>query len=187
MSLIKKILLKFKFRNLSFKYEGDNCIYRYLNSNFSYVENITIGNNVHLGPGCELDGAGCISIGNGVIFAPEVCVYTRTHNFNSSDLRAIPYDNRMITAEVIISDYVWIGRRVIVLPGVRIGKGVVIGAGSIVSKDIPDYAIAVGNPAKVVKYRDSSVFDNLFNKKDSFVYDVFGHAKEFIKKNKVEK
>ena len=116
MSLIKKILLKFKFRNLSFKYEGDNCIYRYLNSEFSYVENITIGNNVHLGPGCELDGAG-----------------------------------------------------------------------SIVSKDIPDYADAVGNPAKVVNYRDSSVFDNLFNKKDSFVNDVFGHAKEFIKKNKVEK
>ena len=50
MSLIKKILLK--FRNLSFKYEGDNCIYRFLNSKFSYAQNITIGNNVHLGPGC---------------------------------------------------------------------------------------------------------------------------------------
>jgi len=184
MSLIKKILLKFKFRNLSFKYEGDNCIYRFLNSKFSYAENITIGNNVHLGPGCELDGAGSISIGNGVIFAPEVCVYTRTHNFNSPDLRAIPYDNRMLIANVIIDDYVWIGRRVIVLPGVQIGKGAVVGAGSIVSKDIPDYAVAVGNPAKVVKYRDSIVFEDLFNKNDSFVYDVFGHTKEFIKKIK---
>ena len=182
MSLIKKILLKFKFRNLSFKSEGDNCVYHFLDSKFSYSENITIGNNVHLGPGCELDGAGAISIGDGVIFAPEVCIYSRTHNFNSSDLRSIPYDNRMITANVIIGDYVWIGRRVIVLPGVTIGKGVVIGAGSIVSKDIPDYAVAVGNPAKVVKYRDSKVFEDLVNKKDSFVYDLFGHTKEFIKK-----
>ena len=113
MSLIKKILLRFKFRNLSFKYEGDNCIHRFLNYKFSYAENITIGNNVHLGPGCELDGAG-----------------------------------------------------------------------SIVSKDIPDYAVAVGNPAKVVKYRDSIVFEDLFNKNDSFVYDVFGHNKVFIKKIK---
>ena len=57
-------------------------------------------------------------------------------------------------------------------------------AGSIVSKYIPDYAVAVGNPAKVVKYRDSSVFEDLFNKKDSFVYEVFGYNKEFIKKIK---
>lgn len=177
-------MLKFKFRNLSFKYEGDNCVYHFLNPKFSYAENITMGNNVHSGPGCELDGAGAILIGNGLIFAPEVCVYTRTHNFNSPDLRAIPYDNRMITANVIIGDYVWIGRRVIVLPGVQIGKGAVVGAGSIVSKDIPDYAVAVGNPAKVVKYRDSSVFEDLFNKNDSFVYDVFGRTKEFIKKIK---
>ena len=90
----------------------------------------------------------------------------------------------MITANVIIGDYVWIGRRVIVLPGVQIGKGAVVGAGSIVSKDIPDYAVAVGNPAKVVKYRDSIVFEDLFNKNDSFVYDVFGHTKVFIKKIK---
>lgn len=182
MSFIKKILVKYKFRNLSFKYEGDNCIYRFLNSKFSYAENITIGNNVNIGPGCDLDGAGNIRLGDGVIFAPEVCVYSRTHNFNSKDLSALPYDNIMLTGEVVIDDYVWIGRRAIILPGVKIGKGVVVGAGALVSKDLPDFGIAVGNPAKVIKYRDSQKFNELYNEKTPFVYDKHGHEKIFREK-----
>ena len=87
-----------------------------------------------------------------------------------------------IDNKVVIDDYVWIGRRAIILPGVKIGKGVVIGAGALVSKDIPDFGIAVGNPAKVVKYRDSKKFNELYNKKISFVYDKHGHKKIFRKK-----
>lgn len=180
MSLIKKLFLKYKYRNFSFGKEGINCKYRYLNSNFSNPHKIELGDNVFLGPGTELYGAGEIKIGNGVIFAPDVCIYSRTHNFDSPDLKALPYDNRMLVSKVFIGDYVWIGKRVIILPGVKIGKGAVIGAGSIISKDIPDYAIAVGNPAKIIKYRNSKIFNELHKKDEPFVYNIFGHKKSFI-------
>ncbi|MBI5017274.1 MAG: acyltransferase [Deltaproteobacteria bacterium] len=55
--------------------------------------------------------------------------------------------------DVLIDDYAWLGNRVIVLPGVRVGKYAIVGAGAVVSRDVPDYGIAVGNPARVVKYR----------------------------------
>jgi len=176
---IKKLITKYKYRNIKFKKVGYNCNYKALSSSFFYSENISIGNNVWIGPKADFDGAGGIIIGDGVIFAPEVAIYSRTHNFDSDDLKAIPFDNVMLTAPVIIKDYVWIGRRVIILPGVTIGKGAIIGAGAVVSKDIPDYAIAVGNPAKVVKYRNQDKFDELYNESAPFVYQKLGHKKEF--------
>lgn len=179
---IKELITKYKYRNIKFKKVGFDSNYKALNSSFHYSENISIGNNVWIGPKADFDGAGEIIIGDGVIFAPEVCIYSRTHNFNSDDLKALPFDNVMLIAPVIIKDYVWIGRRVMILPGVTIGKGAIIGAGAIVSKDIPDYAIAVGNPAKVVKYRNQDKFDELYNEPEPFVYQKLGHKKEF--KNK---
>ena len=83
----------------------------------------------------------------------------------------------MLTGEVSIGDYVWVGRRVIILPGVKIGKGAVIGAGAVVSSNIPNFGIAVGNPAKVIKYRDSQKFEELYNEVTPFVYDKYGHKK----------
>lgn len=62
-----------------------------------------------------------------------------------------------------------------------IGKGAIIGAGAVVSKDIPDYAIAVGNPAKVVKYRSVETFTKLLIEKEPFVYNKFGHKKIMMK------
>lgn len=186
MHMLIKILQGIKYRNFKLKSEGSNCSYRLLSSTFSYPENLILGDDVHLGKGTEIDAAGGVEIGSGVIFAPEVCVYSRTHNFNSIDLVALPFDNRMLTAKVKINDYVWIGRRVIILPGVKIGKAAVIGAGSVVSKDIPDYAVAVGNPAKVVKYRDSDKVKNLLMEDIPFVYSKFGHKKEFIRKENLK-
>lgn len=183
--MLIKFLQEIKYRKFKLKSEGSNCSYRLLSSTFSFPENLVLGNDVHLGKGTEIDAAGGVEIGDGVIFAPEVCVYSRTHNFNSSDLAALPFDNRMLTAKVTINDYVWIGRRVIILPGVTIGMGAVIGAGAVVSKDLPDYAVAVGNPARVVKYRNSDSVKKLLMKDDTFVYRKFGHKKEFIKKEEL--
>ena len=70
--------------------------------------------------------------------------------------------------KIIVEDDVWIGMNAIILSGVKIGKGAVIGAGSVVSKDIPPYAIAVGNPCKVVKYRFS---ENIINKIKELKFD----------------
>jgi acetyltransferase-like isoleucine patch superfamily enzyme len=180
--LIKNIITEYKYRNIKFKNIGNNCKYKGFTNSFHYSSYISFGNNVFIGPNADFDGAGGIEIGNGVIFAPDVCIYSRTHNFDSEDLNALPFDNVMLTAPVVIKDYVWIGRKVIILPGVTIGTGAIIGAGAVVSKDIPDYAIAVGNPAKIVKYRDEKKFNELLEENDPFVYNKLGHTKEFKEK-----
>ena len=68
------------------------------------------------------------------------------------------------------------------MPGVTIGKGAVIGAGAVVAKDVPDYAVVVGNPAKIVKYRNKDIFEKLYNEKEPFVYAKLGHKKKVRQK-----
>jgi len=182
--LIHKVLIYLKFRRFKFKSEGIGCNYKSINSVFLYSERISIGDNVWLGPRTELDGAGEIEIGNGVIFAPDVCIYSRSHNFDSDDLKALPFDNIILTSKVVVKDFVWVGRRVIILPGVTIGKGAIVGAGALVSKDVPDYAVVVGNPAKVVKYRNAAKVELLLKQETPFVYSKLGHGKIHVKKNK---
>jgi acetyltransferase-like isoleucine patch superfamily enzyme len=125
--LLLNILQKIKYRNIKFKSIGQDCNFKALNSTFGKSNNITMGNNVWIAKGADFDGTGGIEIGDGVIIAPECIIYSRTHNFNSDDLRALPFDNISLVAPVIIKDYVWIGRRVMILPGVTIGKGAIIG------------------------------------------------------------
>jgi len=183
-NLLKRLILSWKFRAFRFKQEGKNCEYKSLRSVFNGAENISLGDNVYLGPGSELHGEGGIQIGHGVIFAPDVIVYTRTHNFDSDDLSALPFDDKILLKSVTIEDYVWIGRRAMIMPGIKIGKGAVIGAGAVVSKSIPEYGVAVGNPAKVVKYRDAEKFENLLKDDCIFVYEKHGHKKQMIQMDK---
>ena len=109
-------------------------------------------------------GFGNLTIGKYCSFAKGVCIYSRNHPYwrpstsplfyNSSfDNSGVKVDNVKYDKLTIGND-VWIGQYAVILPSVRtIGDGAVIGAGSIVTKDVPDYAIVVGNPAKVIKYR----------------------------------
>ena len=180
--MIRKIIIFFKFYNFKFKSEGINCHYKGFSSVFRNPQNVTLGNNVYLGKNTEIDAAGGVTIGDGVIFGPEVCIYSRTHNFDSDDLEALPFDNKFIVSEVTIKDYVWIGRRVIILPGVTIGKAAIIGAGAVISKNVPDYAVAVGNPAIIVRYRNKELVEKILLEKEPFVYKKFGHKKVLIKK-----
>lgn len=91
-------------------------------------------------------------IGSHVMMGPEVYIYTQNHNFSRID---IPMDQQGWTEEkpVTIDDDVWIGARVTILPGVIIGKGSIIGASAVVTKDVPPYSVVAGNPAVVVKKR----------------------------------
>lgn len=85
------------------------------------------------------------------MMGPDVAILTHTHRINRTD---IPMGQQgSLVKEVIIGDDVWIGMRSIIMPGVRVGNGAVIGAGAVVTKDVPDYAIVGGVPAKVLKYR----------------------------------
>lgn len=101
---------------------------------------------------------GKVIIGNDVMMGPECIIYTSNHAFDNTD---IPMIQQGHTKEepVTIGDDVWIGGRVIILPGVHIGNGAIIGAGSVVTKNVPDFAIAAGNPAKIIRYRKDKIIN----------------------------
>ena len=92
--------------------------------------------------------------------------------YDAADLQYVPYDRRFVNKTVNIGEYVWVGARTIILPGVSIGRGVVIGAGSVVSSDIPDYAVVGGNPAKIIKYRDDKIFEDLVSKNKGYIENI---------------
>ncbi len=114
--------------------------------------NISIGNNVSVHPMCYLDAAGEIIIGNDVSIAHGVTVMSTEHNFDDIDK---PIKDQGITAQkTIINDNVWIGAKVTILAGIEISSGSIIGANTIITKNVEADSIAVGNPGRIIKKRD---------------------------------
>ena len=113
---------------------------------FYNPSNIVIGEDTIIGEGAVLDGRDTLHIGNHVDMASEVMIYNAEHDIESDDFRAK-------RDKVIIEDYVFIGPRAIILPGVTIGKGAVVAAGAVVTKDVEAFAIVGGVPAKVIGER----------------------------------
>lgn len=111
---------------------------------------VTLGDYSGLGVHSKIYGE--CHIGKYVMMGENVTIIHRNHRFDRTD---IPMMQQGFLEEqpVYIGDDVWIGDRVTILPGVHIGNGCVIGAGSVVTKDIPDYAVAAGNPARVIRMR----------------------------------
>lgn len=111
---------------------------------------ITIGDRCYIGFYFSILNASCVTVGDDVLIASHVLITSENHGINpESDT---PYmDQPLISKPVIIGDGCWIGEKAIITPGVTIGKKSIIGAGSIVTRSVPDYCIAVGNPAKVIK------------------------------------
>lgn len=107
---------------------------------------VSIGDGSVIGQGVFLDGRGRLAIGKYVDVASEVMIYNSEHDINSQDFTPI-------VGSVEIGDYVFIGPRVIILPGVKIGKGAIIGAGAVVTKNVDDFMIVGGVPAKVIGER----------------------------------
>lgn len=128
-----------------------------------------LSSNTYLGDfcffnGCEINGNGKVTIGNNFHSGVDVLMITQNHNYDHGT--EIPYTlNDFIYKDIEIGDFVWIGSRVMILPGTKIGKGAIIQGGAVVHGEIPPYAIAGGNPAKVFKYRDKKHFDELEKKK----------------------
>ena len=127
---------------------------------YSYVNNNTIlGKNINFN-GMRIKGNGKVVIGDNFHSGQECLMITSYHKYDGGD--AIPYDTKKnIDKDIIIENNVWLGDRVIVLGGVKIGEGAIIQAGSVVVSDIPKYAIAGGHPAKVFKYRDIEHYEKL--------------------------
>lgn len=112
---------------------------------------LEIGDRSGVGQSANLSGH--IVIGNDVMMGPYCTMMTYSHKHDSLD---IPMDQQGFEPERVkyIGDDVWIGRNVIVLPGANIGSHCIVGAGAVVTKDVPDYAIVGGVPAKVIRYRN---------------------------------
>lgn len=113
---------------------------------FYDTRNIVVGNDTIIGENAVLDGRDHLLIGDHVDIASEVMIYNAEHDVMSEDFHAIH-------AKVVIEDYVFIGPRAIILPGVTIGKGAVVGAGAVVTKDVAPLSIVGGVPAKVIGER----------------------------------
>lgn len=122
---------------------------------FSTVNNgvgdVLIGKKTIIGMSCTLIGP--VSIGDDVMLAQNIVVSALNHEYK--DVSISPSMQKVICKPIVISDRVWIGANCVITAGVTLGKHCIVGAGSVVTKDVPDYSVAVGNPAKVVKKYNS--------------------------------
>jgi len=129
---------------------------------FNYGGKIVIGENTYIGKGTRIWSGDSINIGNNVLISHNVNIIdTNSHELDSIERterykqlisEGYPIDKgSIITSPIIIEDYAWISFNTIILKGVKIGKGAIVGAGAIVTKDVPPFTLVAGDPAKVIK------------------------------------
>jgi acetyltransferase-like isoleucine patch superfamily enzyme len=133
---------------------GDRVhLYRGTIIEVGYGGSVIIGDDSHIQAGCNLKGfLRSVRIGRNVQVAPQCGFSPYEHNFEDTT-SPIKAQGIRSAGDIVLEDDVWLGQGVQVLEGVRIGRGAVIGAGAVVSKDVPAYAVAVGVPARVIRYR----------------------------------
>jgi len=151
-------------RNLIYRFSGvkigqKSAIHMW--ARFYDPKNIVIGQDSIIGDHVFLDGRDRLVIGNHVDVASQVLIYNSQHDINSADFVAS-------TSPVEIGDYVFVGPRAIILPGVRVNKGAIVGAGAVVTKDVAEFAIVAGVPAVKIGERK--------NKQPSY---ILGRARLF--------
>lgn len=112
-----------------------------------YGTHISVGKNFFANYNCTIIDVAKVTIGDNCQFAPNVSIYTAGHPIHPA-VRNTLYEYGI---SVTVGDNVWIGGNSVILPGVHIGSNVVIGAGSVVTKDIPDWCLAAGNPCRVIR------------------------------------
>jgi maltose O-acetyltransferase len=133
---------------LKFDIGSDSAIF--METWFDTKDNFKIGNNSVINQKCRLDNRGGITIGENVSISAEVCILTADHDLQS-------YDFTGRTRPVNIEDYVFIGTRATILPGVTLGKGSAVAAGAVVTKSVPPFTIVAGVPAKPIGRRPTDL------------------------------
>jgi maltose O-acetyltransferase len=115
--------------------------------NFYNPVNVSIGKDTIIGDHAFLDGRARLTIGNHVAFASSVMIFNAEHQVDDPDFKAIQ-------EPVIVEDYVFVGPRAVILPGVTIGRGAVVAAGAVVTKNVPEMTVVGGVPAKEIRKRN---------------------------------
>ncbi len=118
----------------------------HMGGSFFSLKKVRIGTDTLIGKNVFLDGRDSLIIGNHVDIASDVLIYNSEHDISAEDFKAV-------LAPVVIDDYVFIGPRAIILPGVTIGKGAIVAAAAVVVEDVAEFAIVGGVPAKVIGER----------------------------------
>ena len=149
LKVLKRYILSRMFNKC-----GNNVNF-FPDDDFSF-ENISLGDDVYIGPGARFIATESkIYISNKVLFGPDVLLIAGNHN--STEVGQFMFDVKNKRPEddqdIVIEEDVWVGARAIILKGVRIGRGSIIAAGSVVTKSVPPYSIAAGVPARVIKKR----------------------------------
>lgn len=128
-----------------------------------YGQGLNIGNNSYVGGDCIIRAYDHISIGDNVLIAHNVTIIdSDSHEIDAKE-RVLSYvqmlknghpnsHGNVMTAPITIKDYAWISYNVCILKGVTIGEGAIVGAGSVVTKDVPDWTVVAGNPAKIIRH-----------------------------------
>ena len=163
---IKSFLLKRKLRKRFKNLELRGYIY------IEFIDNLKFGNYCFINEGCYWSAKGGIKIGNNVIFGPHTTIWTYNHNYSGPYL---PYGGDDILSQVTIENNVWVGMRSVIMPGVTIGEGAIIGAGSVVTKDVPPMAIVGGNPARIIGERDAVLYKDRKEKKRFYQEMIFNY------------
>ncbi len=137
------------FRNLFLPYKNGKNVTVWANTHIDSPSKLSIGNNVSINRNCVINAGGEVEIGNDVLIGPNVTIYSQNHNFNKKNVlfRLQGYTTKKTT----IKNNIWIASNVTILPGVTIEDNCVIGANSLVNKDIPKNSLAVGNPVRIIK------------------------------------
>ena len=142
-----------------------------------YGNHIEVGKNFFANYNCTILDVGKVTIGDNCFIAPNVAIYTAGHPIHP-ETRNTLYEYGI---EVKIGDNVWIGGNSVICPGVTVGSNVVIGAGSVVTKDIPDWSVAAGNPCRVI--RKITEEDKKFYFRDrEFDEESWEHMKQILNK-----
>lgn len=144
------------------------------------TQNLIVGDDVLIGDGCYINANSLIMIGNGCMLGPKVFCFAGSHNYDSKDLRAVPFDNRLLDLPIVIENNVWVGGNVSIAPGTKIGEGSVISMGCTVAGTIPPYSVVIGSKGIVAKTRDIQKYKQLVSDNQIYGKKYVNHSFEIV-------
>lgn len=133
-------------------------------SSFAYPDRLKLGRWIHIGPQGFIECKGGVVIGDGSILSSRVVILSSTHEYRSSEM--IPYGGEDKLGQVSLGKAVWVGYGAMILPGVRLGDGCVVGAGAVVTRDVPEGTVVAGNPARPIGERNDEEWRQLILHED---------------------